>query len=349
MLAQQSLCSDPSASAELYGKVATMRLALVESEAEPVISVDSTGAEGRHFEGGIVVKVGALYRLFSTEQTDNVKTRLAEWISRDRIHWERKATLFTSTGDRTGSDARASLWSPLVVFDEGQQRWNMLYVGYFSKPNVGGRWYENYDGSVIRAISETEGMEGVDGPYKDVGNLMRPSKDSMAWEGLQGTDSFFPWKIGSRWVAFYGSANTETTPVGAWRVGLAAAPLLGGPWVRCSTLSPSPIERHFVENPIVYFVEGVYLAIYDIDLDDPHAIGYAFSADGLRWSQGKRLTLQPQQQFQLRTPISFIREEDGTYSLFYTAYDKKYRRTGASETAEAENIYLARVRIESQP
>lgn len=343
---QQSLCADGGVNAERDGKAASMRLALVENEAAPVISVDSTGADGRHFEGGIVVKVGGLYRLFTTEQKDNVNTRLAEWTSRDRIHWERKGTLFTSTGDQTGTDSRASLWSPLVVFDEELDRWNMLYVGYFSKPNTGGRWYENYDGSVIRAVSEKLGVEGVDGPYKDIGNLMRPSKDSMAWEGLQGTDSFYPWKIGSRWIAFYGSANTETTPVTAWRVGLAAAPSLAGPWIRCPTLSPSPIERHFVENPIVYSVEGVYVAIYDVDIDDPHAVGYAFSSDGVRWSQGRRLTLQPQERFQLRTPISLIREEDGTYSLFYTAYDKKYRRTGASETGEAANIYLAKVRVE---
>ena len=33
------------------------------------------------------------------------------------------------------------------------------------------------------------------------------------WEGLQGTDSFFPFRAGNKWLAFMGSARTEKLPI----------------------------------------------------------------------------------------------------------------------------------------
>lgn len=343
---QDDACGSAGPSAAPDPIVAQMRLAVVRQEPGPVITPDSPGANGNSFEGGMVVKVKGVYRLFSTEHRDDVSTRLAEWTSPDRIHWTRAGTIFQSTGDQTGTDPRAALWSPLMLFDQEHQLWNMFYIGYFSKPNTKVKWYANYDGYVIRATSNKPGVEGIDGPYKDVANLMRPSQESLAWEGLQGTDSFFPYKVGDRWLAFYGSANTEVIPCPKWRVGLAAAPTLGGPWSRCPRFSPSPIERHMIENPIVYSVDGVYVAIYDVDEDDHHAVGYAFSGDGVHWPQGKKLIVVPGANFRSSTPLSLIAEEDGTYSLFYTAFDSNYHRRGSRGSDRVENVYLATVRIE---
>ena len=121
---------------------------------------------------------------------------------------------------------------------------------------------------------------------------MRPGADSLPWEGLQGTDSFFPWPVGGRWRALYGSAWTETKPIGHWLVGPAEAPSLAGPWRRVREDNPAPIEKRFIENPIVTEAPGGgCLAVYDSESAD--AIGWAYSADGIRWGQGQRLVVQP--------------------------------------------------------
>ena len=51
---------------------------------------------------------------------------------------------------------------------------------------------------------------------------MQPDAESQSWEGGQGTDSFFPYQVGKRWYAFYGSHEK------LWEVGLAEADFLAG-------------------------------------------------------------------------------------------------------------------------
>src|SRR5437868_7293439 len=111
------------------------RLLLVEQHPEPVLTVRSAGAEGNKygFEGGRVVKIGRTYHLFVSEMAGDpiwVKMRLAHWRSDDRLQWTRVATLFESSGEFDGKDPRASLWSPLPVFDDRGNRWNLFYVAY---------------------------------------------------------------------------------------------------------------------------------------------------------------------------------------------------------------------------
>lgn len=196
LFGQDEACGPAGPSVAPHAAVSQMRMVVVRREPVPVIAADSPGANGNSFEGGMVVRVKGVYHLFSTEHGDDVRTKLAEWTSPDRLHWTRVGTIFQSSGDQTGTDPRAALWSPLPLFDQEQQYWNMLYIGYFSKPNTPQKWYANYDGYVIRAVSAKPGIDGIDGPYKDVANLMRPSQESLAWEGLQGTDSFFAYKVG---------------------------------------------------------------------------------------------------------------------------------------------------------
>lgn len=61
---------------------------------------------------------------------------------------------------------------------------------------------------------------------------MKPDSSSASWEGLQGVDSFFPWQIGGKWFAFYGSCPIEHVPIIQLRVGLATASSINGPWKR---------------------------------------------------------------------------------------------------------------------
>lgn len=194
------------------------RLLLVRQHPTPVITTRTPGAEGNRFgfEGGRAVKVGDVYHLFTSEMVDDpmwVKMRLGHWTSRDRLAWTRAGTIRESSGNHTGQDSRAALWSPLPVWDEDERRWNLFYVAYKSAPSDGKRFLLDYEGRIWRAVSSVRGREGIGGPYEDVGIVMQPGPDSGSWEGLQGTDSFFPWRVGKSWYAFYGSARTEVMPI----------------------------------------------------------------------------------------------------------------------------------------
>jgi hypothetical protein len=302
------------------------RLVLVKQVPRPVLSIHSLGAEANKygFEAGQVVKLGKTYHLVITELFGDpywVKTKLGHWASEDGIHWERVSTLFASSGEFEGKDPRAALWAPAVAYDEKAGRWNLFYVAYRAQPNRLHQWRHLYEARIWRAISRAPGLDGLDGPYDDAGVILEPGPDSDKWEGLQGVDSFFPYQVGDQWYGFYGSCNTETGTNGPWRVGLASAPELAGPWKRLSSLNPVEIQKPFVEVPIVTRLsDGTYLAVYDSE--DLGSVGYTFSSDGVHWSRGNRLMVQPKGQGYwadgVRTPLCLIPEGNETYTLFYT-------------------------------
>jgi hypothetical protein len=155
---------------------------------------------------------------------------------------------------------------------------------------------------------------------------MQRCKDSDPWEGLQGTDSFFPYLVGDRWYALYGSAHTEKLPISLWQVGLATAPTIAGPWKRCTEFNPLKVEKRFVENPIVtQLSDGTYIAVYDTDV--PGAIGYTVSSDGTHWSPGQSSIVQEGKgsgawATEVRTPLGLIDEGNGRFTLFYTANER---------------------------
>ena len=182
-----------------------IRLVVVKRHLGPVLTVRNVGAEGNKygFEGGRVVKIRETYHLFTSEMAGDphwVKMRLAHWTSTDRIHWKRLATLYESSGDFTGEDQRAALWSPMPVYDPDTNRWNLFYVAYQAAPDTVHEWLTNHEGRIWRAVSETPGLDGIDGPYRDNGIVLQRGKDSDPWEGLQGTDSFFPYSAGGQVV-----------------------------------------------------------------------------------------------------------------------------------------------------
>jgi hypothetical protein len=295
----------------------------------PVLTIRSAGAEGNKygFEGGRVVRLDGAYHLFTSEMIGDphwVRMKLAHWISRDRIHWQRVGTLRESSGDFTGKDPRAALWSPIPIFDPAGNRWNLFYVAYRAAPDTPQQWLTNHEGQIWRAVSLKPGLAGIGGPYRDLGIVLRRSKDSDAWEGLQGTDSFFPYTVGGAWYAFYGSARTESLPISLWQVGLARATQLGGPWTRLSALNPLPLEPTFIENPIVTRLsDGPLVAVYDDHR--PNSIGYSFSNDGIHWSRGQQLTVQTGSGVwasEVRTPLGLIDEGNDSYTLFYSANEK---------------------------
>lgn len=279
------------------------------------------------FEGGRVIKLKGTYHMFTSEMVGDphwVKMKLAYWISSDKLHWRRVSTLLESSGDFTGKDQRAALWSPMPVFDAQQQRWNLFYVAYQAAPDTAERWLTNHEGRIWRAVSTRRGMGGIGGPYRDVGVILERGAGADSWEGLQGTDSFFPYQVNGKWYALYGSARTERLPIELWQVGLAEAPALGGPWKRCSDMNPLSMEKRFIENPIVSrLADGTFIAVYDNHVEN--SIGYAFSKDGVHWGAGRRLAVQSGEGVwasEVRTPLGLVEEGNGLFTLFYSANEK---------------------------
>jgi hypothetical protein len=310
-----------------------VRLAFLEQPMTPLIQQGDPGMEDitHGLEGGCVLKQGSTYHLFVTEligEVRSVKTRMAHWTSENGHGWTRDRTLYQSSGDFTGKDPRASLWAAPLAYDEESERWNLFYTAYRSKPSDDTGWYINYEGRIWRAVSEMPGRTGLVGPYKDAGVILQPDSDSQPWEGLQGTDSFHIYRADDRWLAFYGSAQTQLAPKpdpssAKWNVGLAESPTLAGPWKR--RREGNPVYPN-VENPVVLrLASGRFLAIFDVLLGRPLAIGYADSRDGVRWSEPAHLELPGGPGFWLRsarTPLGLIPEADGSFSLFYTGYLK---------------------------
>lgn len=157
-------------------------LRLVTQHERPVITTRHPDAAGNKygFEGGRVVKVGFAYHLFTSEMVADpiwVKMKLGYWRSGDGLRWRRVSTVFESSGEFEGQDPRAALWSPLPVFDNAENRWDLFYVAYRAAPGAGGQFLLNHRGEIWRAVSQESGREGIGGPYKDVGVVMRPGPD----------------------------------------------------------------------------------------------------------------------------------------------------------------------------
>jgi hypothetical protein len=330
----------------------------------PVLTKGTVGTEDNNhgFEGGTVIKLQDGYHLFTGEIAGEImwtKSKLGHWLSKDGKDWRRISTIFNSTGDYTGSDPRATLWSPMPVFNERDNRWNFFYVGYRSKPDSGGIWLAEFDAHVFRAISRTRGIDGIDGPYEDVNLILNRDKESEAWEGSYGTDSFFPYLASDgKYYGFYGSAETRRQPMNLWQVGLASSKKLEGPWKRCTEINPLDNGLSFIENPVVTKLEnGLYVAVVDAGYDSLQlcrsAFGYIWSKDGIHWSKERLCYLEPKVPKwwrMMRTPLCLIKENDSIYTVFHTAFvtlhvkERKYT-TGFDVAQDWGSVGMLKVKL----
>ncbi len=325
---QSAAVTSKSAAIPKSGKSQTtpppVRFSVQQVHPQPVIDRNHLDAKDNKygFEGGSVVKVGGTYHLFTAEMVGDpvwVKMRLAHWTSPDALHWKRQATLKETSGQpraQTGLPY-ASVWAPMPIWNRQEQRWNLFYVTYDTGGAAGGR--------IWRAVSTVAGKNGIGGPYKDIGIILQPDAQSQPWEGDQGTDSFYPYPVGDHWLAFYGSHANKPE----WLVGLAEAPSLAGPWTRLATGNPLAIDPIMVENPIVTQVKGGYLMVYDADVvsadgkRDASRVGFSSSPDGVHWTKGGRITVQPDGPEHwsklMRTPLGLVPEGGNRFTLLYTA------------------------------
>jgi hypothetical protein len=302
---------------------------------KPVITRGDLGTENNKygFEGGRALKLKNEYHIFTTEMWGEpvwCKTRLAHWKSKDGMSWVREATLSESSGDFTGNDTHAALWSPMPTFDVKQNNWILTYVCYRSKPNTPEKWYRNYDGRIALARSAVKGKKGIDGPYIETGIIIKPDSAEPTL-GLMGVDSFFPFEVNGKWFAFYGS-STE------WN-GLAFSSALTGLWKRST--EAGVVSRH-TENPVVSKLpDGRFVAFFD-GCGFYQKFGYMVSSDGIIWSEPIIIDLEshPDKWWGLtRTPLGIIDEGDGNYILYFTAYNKNFYQIPGIWEAESDSVF----------
>ena len=328
-------CSTKKENTEIKIPDINLNIETISGSDGPVLTKGATGTEDNRygFEGGTVIKLKDGYHLFTAEMTGDpkwVKMKMGHWLSADGRQWIRISTIHESSGDFTGRDPKAAIWSPMPFFNRKENQWELFYVGYKAHPDSAGMWLSNYEGRIYRAVSKIKGSDGIDGPYEDKGMLMEPGKNSDWFEGLQGDDSFFPYEANGKYYAFYGSAQTQHIPCKLWQVGLACANKPEGPWKRCCELNPVELGICFTENPVVTKLDnGIYVSIVDAGSDSTglkrSAFGYFYSIDGIHWSKEKLCYLETKVAKwwdYMRTPLSLIKEDDGLYTVFHTAYNK---------------------------
>jgi hypothetical protein len=294
-------------------------LEIVEQSSPPLIDKNHPGSAGNRqgYEGGTVFIKDGTYQMFVTEEINGwVGTRTGYWRSNDGVTWERISTIMESVN--TPDDSRNAVWSPMPFYNGNEGRWNMFYVGYEAR----GSW----NGRIFRAVSETVGKDGLAGPYTDVPGTVLSYTDSSKhpWEGRQGAAAFYVYRAGQKWYGFYASGDSRTR----WDEGLALADSLEGRWRRDD--NPNPVLT-YAENPIVVQLEdGAFFCVFDdiahgefsdnaITRESSSTIGYAFSVDGVHWSQRFLNMPKPSWASNIRTPQSFVSIGGDQYWVYFTA------------------------------
>lgn len=288
---------------------------------DPVLGRESPEVKDNKygFEGGKVFKSDGKYILFITELHDDpfwAATRLAAWISSDGLNWTRVGTISSSGGQLTPDDPKASIWSPVPVYDKKNGRWSLTYISFYSDVSIQGQWKRKYDGRVYRMTAMVPGQGGLFGPYGYEEVLMEYGQQPASWETWMGVTSFCPYPVDGKWLALYGSS---------WEVaGLATATAISDLWVRVP--SAEPLFEN-MENPVITRLKnGLYVAVFD-GASKYQKMGYMFSEDGVQWSRKYFFGLEANENkwWELsRTPLGLIDEGDRGFTLYFTAYNKNF-------------------------
>lgn len=325
---------DARASGARTDRTLPTKLGLKNACESPVVGAnhpDVVAAGNRSgFETGQAVKRNGVYHLFVNEMFERPHRdlRIAYWTSSDAEHWTRQRTVVESIPGRTASNPRSEVWVTAVAFNDDENAWNLFYVAYRAgNPALGEIEGSDYAGCIWRAKSVVTGVDGIGGPYADMGMVLQPDSTSQRWEGQQAVASFNPYPAGGKWYAVYDGHNY--IPKGPWPSGLAWAPRLPGPWTRMpEAFNPLNIVGEFMENAVVsQMKDGRYLMVFDSFGD--REIGYSLSDDGINWSPEQRVKVQPDDRswaeagdHAMRTPLCAIEEDDGSFTVIYTALTK---------------------------
>jgi len=309
-------------------------LKLVSEYKGPVIGADHpdvlSSGNRSGFETGQVVKLNGIYHLFVNEMfgRPHLDMRISYWTSSDAVNWKRQSTIRESIAGRTATNPRSEVWLTSVIFNEEEDAWNIFYVAYRGGDSTRGEIAgSDYAGRIWRAKSVLKGKNGIAGPYADMGIVLQPDSTSQRWEGQQAVASFSPYKAGNTWLAIYD--GHYYTPKGPWPDGMAFAQKLSGPWTRMPEgFNPLTIVDTFAENHVVSRLkDGHYLMVFD-SLGEQE-IGYSTSDDGIHWNHETRVKVQSTDNLwaapgdhSTRTPLCAIEEDDGTFTVIYTAVNR---------------------------
>jgi len=354
------------------------RFELASADAAPVVNSSQGLSEGvlHGFEGGLYFAEpgdasGLVRHLFPSECMDDAPglpwdahMRGGHFRSADGgLSWDRVGTTYNSSAacSPDGADRCASMWAPMPVYDDSAGVWRLFVVCYRIgvRPACG-----QTDGEIVMRTSAVPGRAGLAGPFPEgssqvILNAQGVGGPPAAYEGsgaagtqAQGTDSFFPYLLADgSWAAFFGSHDRNATP-SQWRVGLATAPALAGPWARSYGRNPVALEpegRQATENPIVTKTQdgAWFVAVWDA-LRPPAAseIGVSYSADGLAWSAAQYVPVWPSSAGEgpcgaIRTPLGLVAEPSlgaGLYSVLFSGSAAGYEgvcRAVLRNTAEA--------------
>ena len=199
------------------------------------------------------------------------------------MHWSRERTLRRSAGTKDGSDIHAAHWGPFFNYNPNNDTWQLSYVGYRALPNNGSEFLGNYQGTIFSRWASEAGDAGLDSDFGEAAESPAYANDQVVlapddfnvegpWphpcQGLQGTDSFYPYQLNDgTWAALVGTSHQEIPDPWSgpkWRVSLATAPELAGPWTRYNPNNRSApadapcLDEILGENPIVIFLANSF-------------------------------------------------------------------------------------------
>lgn len=225
------------------------------------------------------------------------------------------------------SDLMASPWAPIPVFDEGEDRWHVLFVSYrcdFTELVAAGA------GNIMGAYSEVPGRRGIGGPYRLYHGDRGPASVVL------GPDAD-PRFGGTRWGTSH-RTDKYTNQMGVYSLGqgrgyaafisshhyLGTAPSVRGPWTvrnASDSYAISTPTSSFNENSIASAITAptgrpVFGTVFDTVFRESHGMGFAYSEDGLTWGPGAGKDVAVPRG--VRTPLGLIEEPDGAYTVFFT-------------------------------
>ena len=314
-------CERKPASQADNGEDVDYVMTVARSYPSPVIDITHQGSADNQggYENGHLIKIDGTYHLLMTElfsvrhpDWGSVPARVGYWTSKDGDHWERVCTIVQ--GNDILGDPKNNTWSSSWYWNEKENRWNVFWRG----------------NAVFRYRSAVEGKDGMAGPYTEAAKVYPPLLgEKQDWDNGW-IDSFGNIYIAEdgKFYTFVGVGALEDPNDPQWVNGLAWADDIDGPWTRVRTDGHPTFV--YSENPFVYIYEingrKVHFCVYD-DLSNQHSLGYGYSFDGIHWV-GKTMDMTGcadwafNQNFtqSMRTPCGLIREDDGTYTIIFTAF-----------------------------
>ena len=329
------------------------RLVLVRQHPTPVITTRTPGAEGIRygFEGG---RVGEGRRhVPPLHDRDGGRPHVGR---RPASATGRAATASRGRGSRPSASRAASSRGRTRARRSGRRfpcgtrpraAGTSSTSAYRSMPTDGTRFLLNHAGEIWRAVSRTTGPGGHRRPVRGRGRRDEAGPRLAPLGGPAGHRLVLPVAGGGRWRAFYGSARTETKPIGHWLVGPAEAAVARRPVAARARGQPGPDRGALHREPDRDRGAGRRVAWPSTTARRRTASAGRGREDGVRWGKGQGLVVQPKAgewAKEMRTPLGLVPEGGDRFTLFYTGFEQPPDWTRILDDREEQRDLRGRVR-----